>query len=131
MGVDIIGDYALEGAAYNSLQLTDSVKTIGTCALSLPHLSELTVIRAVPANCTGNSFEQVDKTSCTLRIPAGSESAFKQALEWKDFLNVTTGIEQATRQSIQKQGTVYDLQGRRVEHIKKGIYIIDGKKVIR
>lgn len=131
VGVDIIGDYALEDAAYNSLQLTDSVKTIGTCALSLPHLSELTVIRAVPASCTGNSFEQVDKTSCTLRIPAGSESAFKQALEWKDFLNVTTGIEQATRQNIQKQGTVFDLQGRRVEHIKKGIYIIDGKKVIR
>lgn len=46
---------------------------------------------------------------------------------------VVTGIESIRTTPLQKDAVIYDLQGRRVTEgrIKKGIYIINGKKVIR
>lgn len=40
----------------------------------------------------------------------------------------TTGIHKLTQQSGKQ--TMYDLQGRRVEKPSKGIYVVDGKKIV-
>ena len=40
----------------------------------------------------------------------------------------TTGINKLTRQSGKQ--TMYDLQGRRVEKPSKGIYVVNGKKIV-
>ena len=42
----------------------------------------------------------------------------------------TTGIENSEI-TIQNSTVIYDLLGRRVEKMEKGIYIVNGKKVIR
>ena len=42
----------------------------------------------------------------------------------------TTGIEMPTAEVIDADGVVYDLQGRRVAQPTKGLYIVNGKKVI-
>ncbi len=44
-------------------------------------------------------------------------------------VDVETGIGEITDNRVQSTG-VYDLQGRKVENLAKGIYIIDGKKVL-
>ena len=40
----------------------------------------------------------------------------------------TTGIHKLTQQSDKQ--TMYDLQGRQVEKPRKGIYIVNGKKIV-
>ena len=54
---------------------------------------------------------------------------------WMLFNNFTltlytadTGVEQLTMDKSQL--IIYDLTGRRVEKMEKGIYIVDGKKVV-
>ncbi len=42
----------------------------------------------------------------------------------------TTGIEGLMKEESQKAGAVYDLQGRKVANPSRGLYIINGKKVI-
>ena len=42
--------------------------------------------------------------------------------------NGTTGINKLTQQSGKQ--TMYDLQGRRVEQPSKGIYVVNGKKIV-
>jgi hypothetical protein len=47
----------------------------------------------------------------------------------KSDKEVETGIEEVTGESA-NAGTIYDLQGRKVENPSNGIYIINGKKVL-
>lgn len=44
--------------------------------------------------------------------------------------NLTTGIKSVASESREADNTVYDLQGRRVQNPSKGVYIVNGKKVI-
>lgn len=55
----------------------------------------------------------------------GASQAASLSLVW----NGTTGIDEITEQNA-KNKDIYDLQGRKVENPVKGIYIIDGKKVL-
>ena len=41
----------------------------------------------------------------------------------------TTGIENSELK-IENSDVIYDLQGRRVEKMEKGVYIVNGKKVV-
>ena len=42
-----------------------------------------------------------------------------------------TGIaETMTDEVLKADGAIYDLSGRRVEKLQKGIYIVNGKKVV-
>lgn len=60
-----------------------------------------------------------------LEVPAGSNlSTFRF-----DFIDTLTGIE--TIESEVSSAVVFDLQGRRVQNAKSGLYIVNGKKVIR
>lgn len=53
----------------------------------------------------------------------GGDSSFRLVF------GVSTGIDTIGNQPAQEQ-TVYDLSGRRVEHAGKGLYIVNGKKVM-
>ena len=81
------------------------------------------------------SFREVDKATCKLKVPEESISAYQQAEGWKEFLNIeslTTGIS-SIKQEIGKNAPVYHLNGTRVKNTKnmpKGVYIINGKKVM-
>lgn len=44
---------------------------------------------------------------------------------------VATGISEISGKTNQTAGTIYDLQGRKVENAKKGLYIRDGKKMFK
>ncbi|EFL44796.1 hypothetical protein HMPREF9296_0567 [Prevotella disiens FB035-09AN] len=73
-----------------------------------------------------------------LEVPAGSEEKYKSANGWKNVANkITTGIR-SVKASQGKVG-VYDITGKRymnhtdaqtVNTLQRGIYIINGKKVL-
>ena len=49
-----------------------------------------------------------------------------------EFVTLTTGIEAAGNKKAALRGTIYDLQGRRVDNpSRRGVYIKDGRKIIR
>ena len=59
---------------------------------------------------------------------ANLQAAYDAYLE---AINVATAITNVNAQDIVKTSKVYDLQGRRVTKATKGVFIIDGKKVVR
>ena len=69
--------------------------------------------------------QSVPSGKAYLVIPGGSAREFIGFGE-----DETTGIENLTPALSEGEGTVYDLQGRRVAQPTKGLYIVNGKKVI-
>lgn len=54
----------------------------------------------------------------------------------KEFVNVifdgnTTGISNVNNQGIADNDIIYDLSGRKVNNARKGVYIINGKKIVK
>lgn len=89
-----------------SINVPASVYNIGSSAFS--KCSALTSIYAsssIPVDFMGstNVFYGVDKTVCTLYVPAGSVAAYASADQWSDFTSVvetTTGLNAATFKTI-------------------------------
>ncbi len=68
------------------------------------------------------------KAYLKIEAPADEESAAEGRLAIV-FDNTTTGISNVN--AMQQQGEVYNLQGQRVEKAVKGLYIVNGKKVLK
>ena len=54
--------------------------------------------------------------------------AYKVANVWEEFFNIASGIKSITKAS--SPDAIYDLQGRRMNGGGKGLYIVDGKKML-
>ena len=146
--VTSIGERALEGCSgLTSVVIGNSVTSIGSSTFS--NCTGLTSITSlIPAESLfvidSFAFYQVDKTVCTLYVPVGAKETYASTGGWKDFVNIVekdfTGIEEVFDEvkgeptvdasQIGKVKTVYDLNGRAVKNPAKGIYIINGKKVL-
>ena len=70
----------------------------------------------------------------TLHVPANALNDYKNTAHWSSFGNIVAltdeemSIEQLT--SKKSQLTIYDLSGRRTEKAEKGIYIVNGCKIV-
>ena len=73
---------------------------------------------------TGEGFTEITATSVET-----DEYRVGRAKYVLQVTNIPTGIEGVAAQSI-NDGKIYDLQGRRVNKLEKGIFIINGKKVV-
>jgi hypothetical protein len=62
-------------------------------------------------------------------LPANENGTPAQSIGVR-FEDGTTDIEHSTLNS-QPSTLIYDLMGRRVEKMEKGIYIVNGKKMIK
>lgn len=149
-----------EGAFQNNTSLTEvkipaSITSIGANAFAgCKNLQEITINIIVPINlsvvgargftrATGyDVFEGVNKETCILYVPAGSVDAYKAAPVWKEFKHIlpiktSTGI-QGVVQTDGEPFDVFNLSGQKVKSnatsldgLPHGIYIINGKKVIK
>ena len=148
-----------EGAFVTNTVLTDitipaSITSIGDNAFAgCSNLKSITIYNPTPINLSavnargftrgdGSSvFVGVDKATCILYVPEGSVDAYKAAPVWSEFKNIlpiktSTGIN-----GIDYNGEAYDvfnLSGRKVkakaislDDLPNGIYIINGKKVMK
>ena len=73
--------------------------------------------------------------STTTSIQLGANKAYldtsAQASEARGFVFDFDGSSTGIGSMYDGQGTMYDLSGRRVDSLKRGIYIVNGKKVIK
>ena len=80
-----------------------------------------------------NVFEQSIYENCILYVPTGTISKYRECTGWKEFLNIKegspTGISPV---KMEKDADImyYTIDGRRISKPQKGLYIINGKKVI-
>ena len=78
----------------------------------------------------GAGFYKLSNTSGTIGANKAYLTYSDPTLAREFFLfDEATGIEMPTVEGNDFDGTVYDLQGRRVQNPTKGLYIVNGKKV--
>lgn len=83
---------------------------------------------------TGTSYTLTDLTENIVyayRVKAISEDGESKWSEYAEVdLSQGTGIESVPASALTKDGVIYDLSGRRVQQMQRGIYIMNGKAVI-
>ena len=138
-----IGYYAFSGcSSLTSLTIPNSVTTIGYYAFSgCKNVKQITVEAVTPPECSINTFDGINTKECKLIVPKNSIEAYKKARQWKDFLlfeGSTTGIINNIYNKTENVD-VYTIDGikrlskasvNEINALPKGIYIINGKKII-
>lgn len=126
-----------------SITIPSSVNSIGDGAFSgCENLKDITVYADEPIALGSNGasvFEGVNLETCTLYVPEASIDKYKADETWGQFKNIlaiTAGINDIRLD--EETNDVYNLQGQKVlrqasniEQLPKGVYIINGKKIIK
>ena len=134
--VTSIRDGAFLGCSgITSVEIPNSVTSIGDYAFaSCDKITEIKVDAETPVKCNANIFSNVVYDKATLHIPIGTKTLYGESEPWYLFFNIKemdfTGVEDVKGENEELKGVYYDLSGRQVENPTKGIYIINGKKVI-
>ena len=142
-GVTTIGSSAFSGcSSLTSVTITNSVTTIGYYAFSgCKNVKQITVEAVTPPECSINTFDGVNTKECKLFVPKNSIDAYKKADGWKEFFlieGITTGIINNIYNKIENVD-VYTIDGvkclskanvNEINALPKGVYIINGKKII-
>ena len=101
-----------------SITIPNSVTNINDYAFyDCTGLKVIDIYAKTPPSCWNSSFRNVDTQTCKLVVPAESLEAYKKADTWKDFYNITAGIDgtkadevkvTATGNEITVTGAAYD-----------------------
>lgn len=136
-GVTTFGNWAFSGcSSLDYFEFGSSVKTIGKEAFSdCSAVKNVISHTAVPPVCGSQAMDDINKWDCTLTVPNGSTAAYQAADQWKEFLFTQdydaykAGVSDITA-DVDKSAPVYSLSGLRLAAPRKGINIINGKKVV-
>lgn len=95
-----------------------------------PALKSVTVKSSTPIDLFSHTFEVFGE----LHVPAGSKEAYSKAPIWKNFTIIedieTTGIANVPTTITQHPSQVFTLSGQSLAAPRKGVNIINGKKVM-
>ena len=95
----------------------------------------------LPPSCSTNLFDPINKWECKLFVPKNSIDAYKKADGWKEFFLIegtTTGIINNIYNKIENVD-VYTIDGvkclskanvNEINALPKGVYIVNGKKIV-
>ena len=115
-----------------SVTIGNSVTSIGNNAFS--YCSGLTSIVCLAINPPSCKYSDgVPYESCILSVPEGCINTYKDASWWRNFSNIVEGVPSginAVKNTKNNNTIIYDLNGVRQSEPKKGINIINGKKVV-
>lgn len=127
-----------------TVDLPSAVQFVGDFAFGFcSQLSQLTVRVADPQDIVLGLmpfFRGGGAVDCTLRVPAGSKEKYEQAEAWSDFAPhieelTADSIAPVANPSVLRQQRVYNavgvLQRGTIGQQHRGLYIVDGKKVLK
>lgn len=81
-----------------------------------------------------SGFSNYDYVNCKLFVPRSAMDLYKSSEPWDKFWNVndleTTGIDSITTKKGLSKNRIYTINGTKAITPSKGIYIINGKKVL-
>ena len=84
-----------------------------------------------------NAFDGSYPENATLHVPAASIDSYKTTEPWSEFSKIValtpeeSGIGELKGENGKVKTAVYDLSGRRVQNAQKGIFVQDGKVVVK
>ena len=114
----------------------ENVQSIGAEAFSdCNNVTKILTSALIPPTCGTQALDDINKWNCTLYVPNEAKSAYIAAEQWREFFfveDLPLGIDDvvANEDYNGTPGIYYDLSGRAVETPAKGIYILNGKKVL-
>ena len=120
--------------ALTTISLGENVESIGDYAFSdSPFLTTIYSFCKTPPAVGITPFPVFYLDRITLYVPEGSLSDYQNAPVWKDFKNIktldATGINDVEADT-HGENIYYDLSGRRLSAPRKGLNIINGRKVM-
>ena len=103
-----IADHAFEGCSgLISIRIPNSIRNIGYSAFrDCTKLTSIVAEGGIPATIKGNTFDNVDKKSCTLQVPKGRKAIYEKEEYWNEFekivmpSNYTTNNEGEPSKSV-------------------------------
>ncbi len=121
-----------------SITIGNSVTSIGGNAFNGVDLTTVVSLIENPFVIKGKSsqwraFSENTFDNATLYVPVGTIDKYKATDGWKDFDYIVEGTPTGIKvieNTQNKNATVYDLNGVRLSEPKKGINILNGKKVV-
>ena len=133
-GVTTIGSYAFCGCRnVETLYISNAIESIGSYAFAdCNRVLEIKMGSNYAIIASENIFSSNTYINACLYVPEGRKFAYEKATPWKNFYILEidfTGIDNVKAGNGNVK-TIYDLQGKKVETLSKGFYIIGGKKVL-
>ena len=80
-----------------------------------------------------NIFSSDAYNNAYLLVPEGRKEFYARTSPWSNFIIGEmnyTGIDDIEGEDESSQTVIYDMQGRKVDNPTKGLYIINGNKVL-
>ena len=138
--VTSIGNSAFDDCSgLTSVTIGNSVTSIGSSAFS--GCSELLDVYCYAENVPStksSAFTSSSIADATLHVPAASIDSYKATRPWRGFGKIValtpeeTGITETDNGKVKSENSaVFDLSGRRVQKAQKGIFIQNGKVVVK
>lgn len=134
--VTTLGEYSFEGCtgliSVSFLSSETNIKPYSFIGCS--HLTAIYSFGSVPPEAGFQCFDDTHYQTVTLYVPQEAIAAYRAAETWKEFRNIQgfdpTGINGIEVDGSSGKEACYDLAGRRLNAPKKGVNIINGKKVV-
>ena len=159
-GIYDIPDYAFSScSALKHIKLPKKLKSIGSQALSdcislesvdLPESVSELAYRALcfnqkmtalychsimPPTCNDDAFDACKFDECTIYVPLNTKSAYESSPGFRLFSNIVeTDFSTDINNSMverEKKALIYHLNGSIIQNARKGIYIQNGKKILK
>ena len=137
--VTSIGSYAFYGCSgLTSVTIGSSVKSIGEEAFA--NCSELLDVYCYAEKAPSTESDAFNGSYieyATLHVPDASIISYRKTEPWSRFRKIVaitdeeTGIDELKGENGNVKTEIYDLSGRRVQKAQKGIFIRDGKVVVK
>ncbi|WP_052046440.1 leucine-rich repeat domain-containing protein [Prevotella melaninogenica] len=140
--VTSIGKWAFSGcSSLKNFTFGSGLQSIGQEAFSdCINITQISSKAVVPPTCDINALDDINKWNCKLFVPKANINAYKQAPQWKEFFFIesTTGITN-TVYNNSGLADVYTIDGTKrlskastdeINALPKGVYIVNGKKII-